>query len=407
LVPQHAKAAIRDTLPFLFLFISPMASRNALDLRQQVGQLLILGFDGTDVSARLRSLLGTMQPGGIILFKRNIEEAPQVHALLRYSQHAVATPMFLCVDMEGGTVDRLRDVIAPVPSVADVAATGSKKLFRTHGKLIGDEVRALGFNTDFAPCIDLGFAASRKVLGSRTVSANPRETIRYAREFLRGLQDARVIGCGKHFPGLGEGNLDSHVHLPTIDKRWKKLWREDLRPYRKLNRDLPMVMVAHAAYPVALDTKLPASLSKKWITRVLKKQIGYRGLVVSDDLEMGGVLSAAPIEDAAVQTLVAGSDLILSCHKEESVWRAYEAIYKRAEQDSGFASLILKKSTHVLDFKKKSSALRAHPAPRPTPRTVDRLCRRIWVFAEEVRLTEDAASEAKVPRRAVAAEGSR
>src|SRR5208337_710495 len=119
-------------------------------------------------------------------------------------QKAVSSPAFLCVDMEGGTVDRLRDVIAPVPSVADVAAAGSKKLFRKHGRTIGAEVQALGFNTNFAPVLDLRFEASKSVLTSRTVSADPKHVITYAREFLRGLRDGNVIGCGKHFPGLGE-----------------------------------------------------------------------------------------------------------------------------------------------------------------------------------------------------------
>jgi beta-N-acetylhexosaminidase len=231
------------------------------------------------------------------------------------------------------------------------------------------------------------------VLGSRTASENPKLATRYAREFLRGLQDAKVIGCGKHFPGLGEGTLDSHTHLPVIEKKWKSLWKEDLRPYRRLRRELPMVMVAHASYPKAIDDKAPASLSRKWITGILKKKIGYRGLIVSDDLEMGGVLSTAPIEDAAVQTLVAGSDLMLVCHKEENVWRAFESMYKRAESDSKLATLVGEKAKRVLQFKQDSPALHAHHAPRPTPRTVDRLCRHIWEFAEEVRLT--AAAEAR------------
>src|SRR5208283_3419629 len=189
------------------------------------------GFDFTSVSARQRLMLATFCPSGIILFKRNIEEAPQTHALLREAQRTVSTPMFLCVDMEGGTVDRLRDVIAPAPSIAEVAAAGSKKLFRKHGRIIGGEVRALGFNTDFAPVLDLQSDASKNVLTSRTVSSDPKQVITYAREFLRGLQDANVLGCGKHFPGLGEANLDSHSELPSIAKPWKRLWSEDLLPY--------------------------------------------------------------------------------------------------------------------------------------------------------------------------------
>ncbi|MGB7553882.1 MAG: beta-N-acetylhexosaminidase, partial [Candidatus Korobacteraceae bacterium] len=349
-----------------------MASKSTLELRQQVGQLLIMGCGGTTMSARLRSMLGTLHPGGIILFQRNIEEAAQTHALLREVQRAVSTPLFLCVDMEGGTVDRLRDVIAPAPAVADVAATGSKKLFRKHGRIIGEEVRALGFNADFAPALDLQFEASKNVLTSRTVSPDPQETILYARELLRGLRDSSILGCGKHFPGLGEANLDSHNELPVIDKPWKRLWSEDLLPYRQLGRDLPFVMVAHAAYPQVTGDRTPASLSKKWISDILRSKIGYRGLIITDDLDMGGVLAAASIEEAAVATLRAGADMFLVCQKEDSVWRAFEAVYKQAESDKKFAQLIAEKSQKVLAAKKKSGALKSRTPAAPTQKTVDR-----------------------------------
>jgi beta-N-acetylhexosaminidase len=368
-----------------------MSSSGTLELRQQVGQLLIMGCGGTAMSARLRSMLGTLHPSGIILFQRNLEQAAQTHALLRDVEKAVSTPLFLCVDMEGGTVDRLRDVIAPAPAVAEVAAAGSKKLFRKHGRIIGEEVRALGFNTDFAPALDLQLEPSKSVLTSRTVSADPRETIQYAREFLRGLRDRKVLGCGKHFPGLGEANLDSHNALPVIDKPWKRLWNEDLLPYRELRRDLPFVMVAHAAYPQVTGDRAPASLSKKWMSEVLRKKIGYRGLIITDDLDMGGVLAAASIEEAAVETLRAGADMFLICQKEESVWRAFEAVYKQAESNKKFAKLIAEKSRKVLAAKKKSRALKSRMAAAPTRKTVDKLRRNIWEFSEEVRASKLAA----------------
>jgi len=370
-----------------------MPSKSSLDLRQQVGQLLIMGFDGTAVSTRLRLMLATLCPSGVILFKRNIEEPAQTHALLREAQKAASTPMFLCVDMEGGTVDRLRDVIAPVPPVADVAAAGSKKLFRKHGRIIGAEVRALGFNTDFAPVLDLQFETSKNVLTSRTVSAEPKHVITYGREFLRGLRDCNVIGCGKHFPGLGEANLDSHNDLPLIAKSRQRLWNEDLLPYRELRRELPFVMVAHAAYPHVTGDYAPASLSKKWMSDILRKKIGYRGLIITDDLDMGGVLAAAPIEDAAVETLRAGADMFLICQKEESVWRAFEAVYKRAESDKKFARLVSEKSKRVLAAKKRSQPLKARVAPAPAQKTVDKLRREIWEFSEEVRAYALAANE--------------
>ena len=329
-------------------------------------------------------MLEAFQPGGIILFKRNLEDATQTHALLSSAQRIAARPMFLCVDMEGGTVDRLREVIAPVPAVAEVAAAGSKKLFRKHGRLLGEEVRALGFNTDFAPVLDLRFQASESVLASRTVSSQPKQAIAYARAFLRGLREADVLGCGKHFPGLGEANLDSHNELPVIDKTWKQLWREDLVPYRKLRRQLPFVMVAHAAYPQVTGDTTPASLSRKWMCAILREKIGYRGLIITDDLDMGGVLAAAPIEEAAVETLRAGADMFLICQKEESVRRAFEAVLRRAESDKKFAALIREKARHVIDAKKSYKALRKMPEP-PTQKTVERLTRKIWKFSEEVR----------------------
>src|SRR5450631_2739376 len=258
-----------------------MPSKPSLDLRQQVGQLLIMGFEGTSVSAHLRSMLGTLYPGGAILFKRNIAEAAQTHALLREAQKTVATPLFRCVDMEGGSVDRFRDVIAPIPSVADVAATGSMKLFYKQGRLIGQQLRTLGFNTDFAPCVDLRFAESKNALGSRTVSPDPVVTVRYAREFMRGLHDSGILGCGKHFPGLGGASLDSHHALPSVDKTWSQLWSEDLVPYREMRKDFPFVMVAHISYPRITGDNTPASLSEKWISEILRKKIGYRGLVIS------------------------------------------------------------------------------------------------------------------------------
>src|SRR6202158_4928714 len=155
-------------------------------MRMNVGQLLIIGFDGTDMSPRLASLLAKIQPAGVILFARNITGAEQTHTLLRECQKCVATPLFTCVDLEGGTVDRFRNVIGSTPSPAEVFATGNRALFRKHGRIIGENCHALGFNVDFAPVLDLAFAASRSVLSSRAVSANPHEAAAYAREFLTG-----------------------------------------------------------------------------------------------------------------------------------------------------------------------------------------------------------------------------
>jgi beta-N-acetylhexosaminidase len=353
------------------------------DIRRAAGQLLIMGFDGVAAGERLRAMLGEVQPGGVILFKRNIESASQTHRLLQDCQRTIGSPAFLCVDMEGGTVDRLKDVVAPALSAAEVFAAADRKLFRAHGRLIGEECRALGFNSDFAPVLDLGFPASRTVLGSRTVSADPEQATLYAGEFLRGLADARVIGCGKHFPGLGEANLDTHHELPAVRKSWKKMRAQDLAPYRSLRSKLPFVMVAHAAYPKVTGDPVPASLSSKWMAGILRKKLGYRGLVLSDDLEMGGVLAAASIEEAAVETLRAGADAYLVCHNEAHVTGTYEAVVKEAERDPAFARSIQEKVRHVVAYKKKMRTW-LKQAPPPSAKKVEQLRAQMKQFEDSV-----------------------
>ena len=363
-----------------------MAERHEdLSIPRQVGQLLIVGFDGTAISSRLGSLLTRLQPAGVILFARNITGALQTYTLLKDCQSRVSTPLFACVDMEGGSVDRLRDVTGPSPSAADVFATRDRKLFRKHGKLIGECCRALGFNTDFAPVVDLALEASRTVMASRAVSADPKKIVVYAREFLAGLRSAGMLGAAKHFPGLGEANLDTHHELPNVSKSWKRLWEQDLSPYRIMARELDMVLVGHASYPKVTGERMPASLSRKWITGVLREKIEYRGLVVSDDLEMGGVLKAAPIEQAAVEHIRAGGDLCLICHQRDYIIRSYEAIIREAERDGSFARRVAQSAARVLVFKKKSKELKRHVLP-PTPTKLEKLSRQLWEFSEQVRL---------------------
>jgi beta-N-acetylhexosaminidase len=234
-------------------------------------------------------------------------------------------------------------------------------------------------------------------MSSRAVSDDPTKVATYAREFLRGLGDAGVLGCGKHFPGLGEANLDTHHALPSVDKPLNKLWNQDLIPYRTLRCEMPMIMISHAAFPAVTNAStgsaqepLPASLSKKWITGILRKKIGYRGLICSDDLEMGGVLAAASIEQAMIGHVRAGGDLGLICHQEDFILRAHQAVIREVEKNRKFASRVRDSSQRVLAFKKKVIVRKpkiARPAPVPTSARVDKLTSQLWEFGEEIRLT--------------------
>ena len=352
---------------------------------KQVGQLFIIGFEGAELSAALAEMLTRIQPAGVILFARNIVNAQQTHKLLKDCQSCVRERLFTAVDLEGGRVDRFRSLTGPAPSAAEVFATRDRKLFRRQGELIGKICAALGFNLDFAPVLDLAFEASRKVMSSRAFSTDPKAVVLYAREFLSGLKSAGVIGAGKHFPGLGEGNLDSHHDLPVIKKSFAHLWKEDIVPYRLMKRELPLALVNHASYPDVTRDRLPASLSKYWITDVLRRKIGYRGLVVSDDLEMGGVLASASIDQAAAEFIAAGGDLCLICHQPEGIEQAYETMLRKAERDARFRRRVLESARRVTAFKKKSKELKRR-APAPLPEKISRLSTQLWEFSEQVRL---------------------
>lgn len=311
-----------------------------MNLREQVGQLMIAGVEGTSLSAADRAWMKAVRPGGVILFRRNIEEAEQVRALLRESTAIAAesagVELFRCVDVEGGLVDRFRDLIAPMPSAAAVFAARKPSLFKKHGRLIGAEARALGFNVTFAPVLDLALPESAGVMRTRAVSADPAEVVRYATAFLDGLAQERVLGCGKHFPGLGGGTLDSHLAMPVISRTWEQMWGEDIAPYRALADRLPFAMVAHASYPQAGGGVGPASVSSYWIDRVLRGRVRFRGLVISDDMEMGGILTQASMEEAAVKAILAGTDVIEICRDPVLVVRAWEALLGEAERSAAF-----------------------------------------------------------------------
>ena len=313
-------------------------------IRHAAGSLLVVGLSGTELTGLERAWLKLVRPSGIILFRRNIVEAAQVRALLSESTAYCQNFNLRCVDIEGGTVDRLRDAVAPMPSAQAVAGTGKVALMRRHGELIAKEARAFGFNTTLAPVLDLALPVSATVMGSRAAALTSLDVIVYAREFLAGLAAQGVVGCGKHFPGLGGGTLDSHLETPSIGRGWAEIWREDLAPYRELAAELPMVMVNHAAYPETRGGDRPATASGFWITKVLQKRIDYKGLIFSDDMEMGGILKAAPMEEAVVLAVRAGIHLMEICHSPELILRGYEALIAEAERSATFRELLLERA---------------------------------------------------------------
>jgi beta-N-acetylhexosaminidase len=320
-------------------------------LRHAAGELLVVGLSGTELTGLERAWLDIVRPGGIILFRRNIQDVAQTRGLLDAATGVCAQHAFRLVDLEGGAVDRLRDALAPLPSAQAVfrAAHNQKRpaWMREHGELAGRAVRAFGFNTTLAPVLDLGLDISAKVMGARVVSPSPVDVTEFGRQFLLGLKNQRVVGCGKHFPGLGGGMLDSHLDTPSIARGMQEIMNDDLYPYVELRNELPMIMVNHAAYPQTAGGTTPASVSRFWISTVLRKQMGYEGLVFSDDLEMGGILKFMEMEEAALAAVRAGMDMLEICHSPELILRAFEALVREAERSVRFAALMVERARKV------------------------------------------------------------
>ena len=318
------------------------------NLRRAAGSLLVVGLSGTELTGLERAWVRVVQPGGVILFRRNIADAEQTRLLLAEATGLCAGHAFRCVDVEGGTVDRLRDALAPMPSVQAAAHAARKsaksELAREHGELIAQGVKAFGFNVTLAPVLDLALPESVAVMGTRAAGSTADEVTAFAHQFFAGLAAHGVIGCGKHFPGLGGGTLDSHAETPQIRRKWDDLWREDLAPYRALRDEMPMVMVNHASYPLTPSRNLPATASPFWITKVLRKKVGYRGFIFSDDMEMGGILKFMPIEEAAVAATRAGMNTLEICHSPELILRAYEALMHEAESSATFRWVLLQRA---------------------------------------------------------------
>ncbi|MGA7523837.1 MAG: beta-N-acetylhexosaminidase [Acidobacteriaceae bacterium] len=359
-----------------------MPRRRNVELREQAGQTLIVGLAGPSLSEAEHSWLQQIRPGGLILFRRNIEEAVQTGALLRQADRLGTTPLFRCIDEEGGLVDRLRDLIAPLPSPAAVFATGKRQLYRQHGWLVAREARALGFNTVFAPVLDLSLPESASILRSRAVAAEPWRVIDYARYFLAGLRLEDILACGKHFPGLGGGTVDSHQSMPVIHRQTRLMWRTDLAPWLAVGPRLPFAMVAHASYPWPGRDPVPATVSRYWVTNVLRRQIRFKGIILSDDMEMGGILSQMSIEEAVIQALLAGIQMVEICRDPALVQRAWEAIVREAERSRAFRNVVASAWRKIYRSKKKW----LHPTRRQTPTDtrLQRLCEDVQHFAHTV-----------------------
>jgi len=307
--------------------------------KRNAAQRLILGFEGASPSAEFRAFVRSAPPAGFILFSRNIEEPGQVLELNRELSSMVPdhSPALLSVDQEGGRVLRIRET--PWPPMRWLGNIDDVDTTRKTAVAMASELRAMGFNLDWAPCADVDSNPDNPVIGDRSFSRDPEVVARHVRAFLDGLHQMGVMGSVKHFPGHGDTNLDSHHDLPVVDKDVGDLDHLELAPFRAaVAHGVEMVMSAHVMFP-ALDEAVPATMSSPILRGWLRERMGYRGVLVSDDMEMGAVRGRYPLVQQLDLATRATMDLFLMCKSLDLQVEAWETLIRLAEEDSAHDDL--------------------------------------------------------------------
>ena len=304
-------------------------------LRRQIGQLLIAGFDGHQIPTELRALVRDFGLGGVILFARNVAEPDQVAELAFEASRLVPDlPLWVSVDQEGGRVARLKAPFTEWPPMATLGRSGDVALAERFARALAAELKAVGITLDYAPVLDVHTNPKNPVIGDRALAGRAGDVARLGAAIVRALQDEGIAACGKHFPGHGDTSSDSHDELPLVDHPPERLREVEFVPFRAaIEAGVATIMTAHVLVP-SLDEKRPATLSKRVVTDILRRELRYDGIILSDDLEMKAIANEHTVPDAAVMAVEAGCDGMLICSGNHAVQAAaLEALVHAVEAD--------------------------------------------------------------------------
>ncbi len=299
-----------------------------MTLEELVGQRFVFGIPGTAVTPEILQHFKDTHAGGLILYRHNFESPDKIRKLISDLEHALGRKLLVCVDHEGGRVIMFRDGITVFPSAQAIGKTGDTQWARFQGEQEGRELRRLGIDVNFAPVLDVLTESYSPNIGIRSFGADPDLVAKMGAARISAMQVEGVSACAKHFPGLGPATLDPHVHLPTIEATWEDIERVHIVPFmRAMRTAVHSIMTSHPLYPNLDPTpRTPATFSRKIVYDYLRQKIGYKGVIFSDDLEMGAITELCPIGEAAVKTAHAGHDMILVCHSLKAERDAYDAL---------------------------------------------------------------------------------
>ncbi len=293
-----------------------------MTLEHKIGQRLVGGFPSTTMSDAFINAVKEYKIGNVILFRENIESAPQLKKLCADIQELITKetgyPAFITIDQEGGVVTRLPESLANIPGAMAMAATGDEKNAYTAGKLTAEELRSLGVNFNLSPSLDVNSNPDNPIIGARSYSDNAQTVAKFGVQMIKGLVDGGVLASAKHFPGHGDTAVDSHLALPCVDKSEDELMKMELAPFLKaIEANVPAIMTTHIMFPQIEKEKIPATMSRTIMTDLLRGKMGFKGLIVSDCMEMSAIAKFFTTEKGVKSALHAGVDLVFVSHSEE------------------------------------------------------------------------------------------
>ncbi|MBK1791068.1 beta-N-acetylhexosaminidase [Persicirhabdus sediminis] len=321
------------------------------------GQLMILGVPGTELTAADIELYQRIQPGGFILFGRNVESPEQLAKLTADLLEVTDEKPIIAIDQEGGRVTRTKEIGHAPPSAQELRENGDLGMISWHGLVTGDVLRVLGFNMNFAPVLDISYDdAADNALRGRCYGKDAQEVITNAGIFNRNMRRRKINSCGKHFPSCGLSDCDPHHGLPVIDKTIDEMMKSDLLPYNALMPEMDAIMTCHAHFSAVDGDQpgLPGSFSKKIVTHLLRWQLGYEGLIITDDLDMGAIVDHYGRGPDVEMAIRAGNDMVMICHQIDSAEQALEQLKKLPD------SVTVDSLKRIKKFKKKRLPKKMH-----------------------------------------------
>jgi beta-N-acetylhexosaminidase len=292
-----------------------------------LGQLILTGVPGYELDAKAAALFRRIQPGGFILFGRNIQSATQLRKLIDDLRGLSNIEPIITIDQEGGRVSRLRLIGNEPPNAQELRDRGDVALVRRHGEITGRILRLFGFNLDLCPVLDISFDDDAdNSLRGRCYGKTVEQVVRLAGAFNEGLRGEGILSCGKHFPGYSAATVDAHHDLPKIERSRAELDREELAVFRQFVETVDSMMICHGWYPVFNAAKRPASLSREIVTQLLRDEFQYEGLIMTDDLDMGAILNEYGLEETIRLAIEAGNDWAMICHRVAEIEKVHSVL---------------------------------------------------------------------------------